>query len=398
MIIFALHLPCCTECNDFFSGANAYLALGLPRRRPFSAPDPEEITRHPHFTFRQPPPPPTKHYYKFNLSPWHHIKIRFDRLDLMAVLDRNLTLFENVLSIFLSVLVSISGILLLNCGFYRDLFAFLLCVAVAGCHYSLLKSVQPDASSPTHGFNRVVIYSRSVYFCVISGTILGLTHWLQDTPSVLTVYSIPITHPYFLTALRDSLATLLLFFPLLFTFGLFPQVNTFTLYLLEQIDIHVFGGNAASSLLGAAFCVARSLVTVLSIFGFAYGALCEKKQSQHILFSIFTALLVTWSYHLSRCANDPSILWNIVKDEFREKPSQPREREREVTEGEAGSKHNVEEEFKDPLPAKLKKTVHDRLINDLIVCSFVALLLLGIHCSAVFTTLQPDINWVIILL
>lgn len=372
--------------GDSNNNGTQQLTLSLARPRSLAAPDPEEITRHPIFNFRQPPPPPTKHYYKLFYSPWHHLKIRFDRLELMALLDRNLTLTENCLSLFLSVLVSICGILLLSYGFYRDLFAFLLCVTIAGCHYSLLKSVQPDASSPTHGYNRVVIYSRSVYFCLTSGAILGLTAWLDGAPPELTLYSVPLTSPTLLSAVRDLLATLLLAFPVLFTLGLYPQVNTFALYILEQVDIHIFGGNAASSLLGAVYCVARSVATVILIFGFAFGALSEEKKSQHILFSIFATLVVTWSYHLSRSASDPTILWNIVKDEFREKPSQV-----VAAEGGDGVSKGVEE-FQDPLPTKLKQTVHARLINDVIVCSFVAILVFGIHCSGVFTTLQPDLN------
>lgn len=39
------------------------------------------------------------------------------------------------------------------------------------------------------------------------------------------------------------LPVLLLAFPIIFVFGLLPQVNTFTMYLLEQIEIHVFGGS-----------------------------------------------------------------------------------------------------------------------------------------------------------
>ena len=33
------------------------------------------------------------------------------------------------------------------------------------------------------------------------------------------------------------------FFPLVFLVGLLPQMNTFVLFTLEQLDIHVFGGN-----------------------------------------------------------------------------------------------------------------------------------------------------------
>lgn len=39
-----------------------------------------------------------------------------------------------------------------------------------------------------------------------------------------------------------SPTVLALCFPVIFLFGLLPQVNTFVMCLLEQIDMHVFGG------------------------------------------------------------------------------------------------------------------------------------------------------------
>jgi hypothetical protein len=44
------------------------------------------------------------------------------------------------------------------------------------------------------------------------------------------------------------------------------------------------------------------------------------------------------------------------------------------------------------LPAKLKKTIIARLRSDLIICPVTAVFVFGIHCSTVFTALQPDIN------
>ena len=35
-------------------------------------------------------------------------------------------------------------------------------------------------------------------------------------------------------------------FPLIFLFGLLPQINTFLMYVLEQLEMHVFGGNGRS--------------------------------------------------------------------------------------------------------------------------------------------------------
>ena len=39
------------------------------------------------------------------------------------------------------------------------------------------------------------------------------------------------------------IAGFILGFPLIFLVGLLPQVNTFLMYALEQVDMHVFGGN-----------------------------------------------------------------------------------------------------------------------------------------------------------
>jgi hypothetical protein len=38
------------------------------------------------------------------------------------------------------------------------------------------------------------------------------------------------------------LPVFLLCLPAIFTVGLLPQVNTFLMYILEQVEIHVFGG------------------------------------------------------------------------------------------------------------------------------------------------------------
>ncbi len=64
----------------------------------------------------------------------------------------------------LAVLVGVLSALVLDAGYYRDLWIFLFCAVAASCQYSLLKSVQPDSASPTHGFNRVIVFSRPVYF------------------------------------------------------------------------------------------------------------------------------------------------------------------------------------------------------------------------------------------
>ena len=85
---------------------------------------------------------------------------------------------------------------------------------------------------------------------------------------------------------RNIVYAFLLFFPLIFVLGLLPQINTFVMYLLEQVDIHLLGGNATSSLLSAIYCVIRSLVAISIVIGFAYGGLTGELANLIFPFSI----------------------------------------------------------------------------------------------------------------
>lgn len=352
----------------------------------------------------------TKSYYKYKVFPWTFVKVTLDRLKLLALLDRNLTLFETIVATFLGILVSVFGAMLLFMNFYEDLLAFIFCFIMASCQYSLLKSVQPDAASPTHGFNRIISYSRPIYFCIFSGGVLILNSYENSSSNSMVIVLV-----------RDFLVKFILFFPVLFSLGLFPQINTFVMYLLEQIDMHIFGGNAMSSLSASFYCIFRSILAVIVMNGFAYGALSEVKSSRHILFSIFCACLVACCYHLSRSASDPSHLWNLIKthvwpsDLYREHSKDRLDKaenkeEKPLTEKKSDSikSEKVKEksvkfpsdlpetqagvDHVDPLPHKLQKTVNARLKNDLILCGFIAVLVFSVHASTVFTVLQPELS------
>ena len=78
--------------------------------------------------------------------------------------------------------------------------------------------------------------------------------------------------------------------PILFLFGWLPQFNTFVIFFLEQIDIHVFGGTGWPRL---AWPVLRNLLTIhinlpLSLFPLtaSTGLLCS-------VYSIARSLLLT---------------------------------------------------------------------------------------------------------
>ncbi|XP_036397645.1 pecanex-like protein 1 isoform X2 [Megalops cyprinoides] len=326
-----------------------------------------------------------KQYYRFWLLPYLWVGLHFDRLTLLALFDRNRDVMENMLAVVLAVLVAFLGSVLLVHGFFTDIWVFQFCLVIASCQYSLLKSVQPDSSSPRHGHNRIIAYSRPVYFCLCCGLIWILHYGSERTTSArFTLYGVALTSSLVLASARDLVIVFTLCFPIVFFVGLLPQVNTFVMYLFEQLDIHVFGGNASTSLPSALYSVLRSIITVALLYGLCYGALKESWDAQHIpvLFSVFCGLLVAVSYHLSRQSSDPSVLIQLVQSKIfpNVKDKNPEDPLSEV---------------QDPLPEKLRNSVNERLQSDLIVCVVIAVLYFAIHVSTVFTALQPFLSYVL---
>ena len=362
--------------------------------------------------------PKVKKYYTFHVLPklWR-LRVTFDRLKLLTVLDRNITGLENILSVFLAVLVAVFSALILEQNYYHDLWIFLFCIVAASCQYSLLKSVQPDSASPTHGFNRVIMFSRPVYFVLCCSLVLALQK-LLECESCMRAYSFagqefPTEQQVKLTV--DVVYVFILCFPIVFVLGLLPQINTFLMYLLEQVDVHIFGGNATSSLTSAVYCVVRSAVAVGVLVGFAYGGLTGKAHSAHtqeILFSIFCGLLVALSYHMSRSSSDPTVVFSLIKrqilsDDADEGSTTKADEEstKKVTDAtttsptnptpESPSASSLNSVLADPLPKKLRDTVNDRLKNDIIMCSVIAVVTFLLHWSGLFLKLQPNLNYVL---
>ncbi|XP_074853257.1 pecanex-like protein 1 isoform X4 [Carettochelys insculpta] len=325
-----------------------------------------------------------KQYYRFWILPKLWIGINFDRLTLLALFDRNREILENVLAVVLAILVAFLGSVLLIEGFFKDIWVFQFCLVIASCQYSLLKSVQPDSSSPRHGHNRIIAYSRPVYFCLCCGLIWLLDYGSRNTSTRFRLYGMVFTNPLLLLSARDLVIVFTLCFPIVFFIGLLPQVNTFVMYLCEQLDIHVFGGNATTSLLAALYSFICSIVAVALLYGLCYGALKDSWDGQHIpvLFSIFCGLLVAISYHLSRQSSDPSVLISLVQSKF-------------FPNSEDKNPEDPLSEVKDPLPEKLRNSVNERLQSDLIVCLVIGVLYFAIHVSTVFTVLQPVLSYIL---
>uniref|UniRef100_A0A669P349 Pecanex-like protein n=2 Tax=Phasianus colchicus TaxID=9054 RepID=A0A669P349_PHACC len=323
-----------------------------------------------------------RQFYRFIIFPGKWIKVWYDRLTLLALLDRTEDIKENILSILLVVLVSLLGFLTLNQGFCKDIWVLLFCLVMASCQYSLLKSVQPDPASPVHGHNKIITYSRPVYFCILCGLILLLDAGSKDTnPSAYTMYGLKLFSPRFLQSARDHIIVFLYCFPAISLLGLFPQINTFCIYLLEQIDILLFGGSAASGLVSALYSISRSFVVLTVLYAFCFSAVKEPWDAQHIpaLFSAFCGLLVALSYHLSRQSSDPSVLMSLIQCKY--------------------VPHFLRQQFEDssadPLPEKMRESVKEVLKSDLIVCTAAAVLSFAVSASTVFLSLRPFLSIVL---
>uniref|UniRef100_A0A670JSN9 Pecanex-like protein n=1 Tax=Podarcis muralis TaxID=64176 RepID=A0A670JSN9_PODMU len=285
-----------------------------------------------------------RQYYKFWVLPGRWMRVRYDRLALLALLDRNRRVAENVFVVVLVSLVAFLGYLLLLQGFFRDIWVFQFCVVIASCQYSLLKSVQPDAASPMHGHNWIIAYSRPVYFCVACLLIwfLDLCAHAMPLPPV-SFYDLTLFSAGFFYCARDVAIVFTLCFPAIFLFGLLPQVNTCFMYLLEQVDMNIFGGTAATSPLTALVALLRSLLVAALLYGFCLGAIKTPWGDQHVpvLFSVFCGLLMALSYHLSRQSSDPTVLWSLIRSKLF-----PEFENRNVESPPLG--------IKDPLPEKLR--------------------------------------------
>lgn len=354
--------------------------------------------------------------YKYSVSLFKKrwgksFKIRMTRLQLLNLFDRDQHIYQLTLAVFLSTFVSVLGSWVLYHSFYHDVLAFFFCFTIAGSQYSLLKSVQPDSSSPIHGFNKTVTYSRPIYFCVLTSLML-LFHYSAESLStnneaenITEIFGINIYWQSLFSTLSNFLQSMILALPVLFTAGLFPQINTCLMYLIEQIDMNVFGGNAVCNLSYAILALMRSIFACIILTSLLYGGLMESKNTQHVLISMFIGLLVCVAYHLSRTSCDFTYHLQLVKSNFllhndddnvdTETGSTKTENNENSPKKESDKENASLLSLEDPLPKKIQSTVHARLKNDLIICTMIGLFYSALHSSTIFKVLQPNLAYIL---
>ncbi|XP_066450970.1 pecanex-like protein 2 [Eleutherodactylus coqui] len=328
---------------------------------------------------------PKKQFYKFRIFPGKWIKVWCDRLTLLALLDKTEDVGENILGVLLAIFVSYFGFLVLQKDVFRDIWVFQFCVVIASCQFCLLKSVQPDPASPVHGYNQIITYSRPVYFCIICGLILLLDAGTKCAEMQLpTIYGFHLLSPNLFQTMRDITIIFVSCFPIISLLGLFPQLNTFCVYFLEQIDILMFGGTATTGFGSSLYSLFRSILAVAMLYSICSYSIKEMWDIRHVppMFSAFCGLLVALSYHLSRQSSDPSFIMSSIKCKLF--PDQIPENLI------CSTKHE------DPLPEKTKSSLKDILLSDLIVCTLAGFLCFAVSASTVFLFLSPILSTVLL--
>ncbi|XP_063773804.1 pecanex-like protein 2 [Pseudophryne corroboree] len=326
-----------------------------------------------------------KQFYKFRIFPGKWVKIWCDRLTLLALLDKTENIVEDFLTVLLAICVSFFGFLVLHQDLFKDIWIFHFCVVIASCQFCLLKSVQPDPASPVHGHNQIIKYSRPIYFCILCGLILLLDSGSKvATLQLPTLYGFHLFSPQCFQTLRDQIIVFVSCFPIISLLGLFPQINTFCIYFLEQIDILAFGGTATVGLVSALYSLLRSTLAVAILYIFCNNSIKEPWDIRHIpsLFSTFCGLLVALSYHLSRQSSDPSIIISLIKKLF------PGFLQDSLT--------ICCTQQEDTLLEKMKTSVKEVLISDLVTCIIIAFLSFAVSASTVFLSLRPFLSIVLL--
>lgn len=311
------------------------------------------------------------------------------------LLDINLTYLETSISILLAVLVAIFGGILLELeSMQSTIWSLLLAFVMTTSQFNLLKSVQPDPASPTHGFNRVVSLSKPIYFCMLATLLLACELYTkspyiteQQRPS-LVFYTFDIFDKAVIRSIGETSLILIVSFPVIFVFGLLPQITTFIIYVLEHIDINFFGATASTlGLKSATYSIARSLLAVILLYLIALQSVGNQK-----LFSLFCGLLISVAYFLSRNSSDTSIAHRIFIRLLKAFNPAKRGPERLELEDLRTPEPMVAESISTKIQSSIDDICISRLKKDLIKCLCATVIVFALHVTTVFNLYHDQIE------
>eukprot|EP00045_Choanoeca_perplexa_P014502 m.170707 g.170707 ORF g.170707 m.170707 type:complete len:2266 (+) comp16697_c0_seq1:200-6997(+) len=254
--------------------------------------------------------PDQQRVYRWQLTgKWTYL-FTFRRDALMALLDKYAFPGHLLLLPILATAVALLGFELSR--YYFDVGQVVLWIVVASAQYSLLKSVQPDASASSID-QRTTALSRPIYFILLAGLALLLDRVMDDSNTTTrSFYGVAFHQREALHSFRDFILVVILASPAIFLLGLLPVWPTLLHHLLEQAELHIFGGSGTITLTMAFVRVLQSCVVVAVLFGFALLAFEDEAATsvaESPSFAAFSGLLMALSFFVNRLPSDsPRIL------------------------------------------------------------------------------------------
>ena len=301
----------------------------------------------------------------------------------------------------------------------RGLFWFV----VASAQYALLKAPVPDSFTPTGEGGALSAFSRAFYLCLSCGAILLLslfddtvfTDQLPLDPDsdaeylYLRMWSIVINKRYLLATLHRVAVLQILFHPLLFVLSVMPRMDTMLFYLLEQVNIIVFGAWGCANI-ESALCefvrsaFACSIVALLTIVA----------NRSFVLRSLAVALAVALSLFNSRVVSDPHLLWPTLSGLLRHgvlcrlreilfpssssSVSQPRQQQQQQQQGQA--RQTREERPSDNDDDDIGRRIYPerRLVYDGVIFVVTLVLVMLLDMTGVFGLIARHVQDVVVAL
>ncbi|CEF60456.1 Pecanex family-containing protein [Strongyloides ratti] len=257
------------------------------------------------------------------------IRLQMDRLYIMSLFDKNKNIYSCIIDIIIAGVISILTSIIFYCNIYNGVSIYFYSFVVAGAHFSLLKSVQPDTSSPVHGFNWIASYSRPFYFTSISILLLCINYIeiskkyfnYIENDSIYIFGLEKTTFHNIIYFINSYFYYLLLFIPFASMLGTLPQITTLFMHLFEQFDMYFFGGTATFSLNSSIISIIRSFTTlciliILSILAFNY----SRDSTDNLFFSLYNASIISFSYGISRYSSNYSLIFLYLKNILKDNP------------------------------------------------------------------------------
>ena len=112
-----------------------------------------------------------------------------------------------------------------------------------------------------------------------------------------------------MVTIRDLALYSILCFPLIFLMGWAPHCGTFASVLLEQVNIHCFGGSGGVSLIGIFIQFILDACATGILIGIGYYSSMKQTFGKDYYSGIFGAVAIALSYLLSRAPSNPNYYW-----------------------------------------------------------------------------------------